>query len=55
MDWAGVRRPPWARLGLGAARVLGLCLTAPGLAVPGLSWRFRLGLAVMLGIVLCRR
>jgi flagellar biosynthesis protein FliR len=34
------------------ARALGLCLTAPGLAVPGLSWRFRLGLAGVLGIVL---
>ncbi|MGP0066180.1 MAG: flagellar biosynthetic protein FliR, partial [Isosphaeraceae bacterium] len=34
------------------ARVLGLCLTAPGLAVPGLDWRFRLGLAVVLGSVL---
>ncbi|MGP0064851.1 MAG: flagellar biosynthetic protein FliR, partial [Isosphaeraceae bacterium] len=31
---------------------LGLCLTAPGLAVPGLDWRFRLGLAVVLGSVL---
>ncbi len=34
------------------ARVLGLCLTAPGLAAPGLSWRFRLGLAAALGAVL---
>jgi flagellar biosynthetic protein FliR len=34
------------------ARVLGLCLTAPGLAVPGLDWRFRLGLAAALGSVL---
>ena len=34
------------------ARVLGLCLTAPGLAAPGLSWRFRLGLAVALASVL---
>src|SRR5437870_3415299 len=34
------------------ARVLGLCLTAPGLAVPGLDWRFRLGLATALGSVL---
>ena len=31
------------------ARVLGLCLTAPGLAVPGLDWRFRLMLAAVLG------
>src|SRR5206468_2217040 len=34
------------------ARVLGLCLTAPGLAVPELDWRFRLGLAAALGSVL---
>jgi flagellar biosynthesis protein FliR len=43
------RMGAWA---LVLARVLGLCLTAPGLAAPGLSWRFRLGLAGMLGIVL---
>jgi flagellar biosynthesis protein FliR len=34
------------------ARSLGLCLTAPGLAVPGLPWRFRLAIAGMLGVVL---
>ncbi len=34
------------------ARVLGLCLTAPGLAIPELDWRFRIGLAVALGMVL---
>ena len=34
------------------ARVLGLCLTAPGLAAPGLSWRFRLGTAALLTMVL---
>jgi flagellar biosynthetic protein FliR len=34
------------------ARVLGFCLTAPGLAVPGLDWRFRLGLAAVLGALL---
>ena len=49
MDWAVGRLGAWA---LVLARVLGLCLTAPGLAVPGLSWRFRLGLAAMLGVVL---
>jgi flagellar biosynthetic protein FliR len=52
-EWAGGeadgRVVAWA---LVLARVLGLCLTAPGLAVPGLSWRFRLGLAGMLGMVL---
>jgi flagellar biosynthesis protein FliR len=31
------------------ARVLGLCLTAPAVAVPELDWRFRLGLAALLG------
>ena len=39
----------WA---LVAARVLGLCLTAPGLAVPELEWRLRLMLALLLSIVL---
>lgn len=52
-DWPFIvptdRAAAWA---LVLARVLGLCLTAPGLAVPGLSWRFRLGLAGVLGAVL---
>jgi flagellar biosynthesis protein FliR len=52
-DWAGGamagRVAAWAMV---LARVLGLCLTAPGLAAPGLSWRFRLGLAATLGAVL---
>lgn len=34
------------------ARVLGLCLTAPGLAIPELDWRFRIGLAAALALVL---
>jgi len=34
------------------ARILGLCLTAPALAIPELDWRFRLGLAAILGTVL---
>ena len=34
------------------ARILGLCLTAPALAIPELDWRFRLGLAALLGAVL---
>src|SRR4051794_35107637 len=34
------------------ARVLGLCLIAPGLAVPGMAWRFRLVLAGVLAAVL---
>jgi flagellar biosynthetic protein FliR len=52
LNWEGMpadRVVVWA---LVLARALGLCLTAPGLAAPGLSWRFRLGLAGMLGIVL---
>lgn len=49
LDWALGRLGAWA---LVLARVLGLCLTAPGLAVPGLSWRFRAGLAGMLGMLL---
>jgi flagellar biosynthetic protein FliR len=53
LNWAW----PWllnhaAVAGLVLARVLGLCLTAPGLAVPELDWRFRIGLAVALGLVL---
>jgi flagellar biosynthetic protein FliR len=38
--------------GLVLARVLGLCLTAPGLAIPELDWRFRIGLAAALSAVL---
>jgi flagellar biosynthesis protein FliR len=53
LNWAW----PWllshaAVGGLVLARVLGLCLTAPGLAIPELDWRFRIGLAVALGLVL---
>ncbi len=48
-DGLGIAPAAWA---LVLARALGLCLTAPGLAVPGLSWRFRLVLAGVLGIVL---
>jgi flagellar biosynthetic protein FliR len=33
------------------ARVLGLCGTAPALAVPELDWRFRLGLACCLVVI----
>ena len=39
----------WA---LVAARVLGLCLTAPALAIPELDWRLRLMLARLLSAVL---
>ncbi len=38
--------------GLVLARVLGLCLTAPGLAIPELDWRFRIGLAAALAMIL---
>ena len=31
---------------------LGLCLTAPALAIPELDWRFRVGISVALGAVL---
>ena len=39
----------WA---LVAARVLGLCFTAPALAIPELDWRFRLILTLLLSAVL---
>ena len=59
MDWNLPGGVNWSWLvgGLGnyalvMASVAGLCLTAPGLAVPGLGWRLRIGLAVMLGVVL---
>jgi flagellar biosynthetic protein FliR len=38
--------------GLVTARALGLCLTAPVLAVPELDWKFRLVLAALLSAVL---
>jgi flagellar biosynthesis protein FliR len=47
--WLVSQAVVWA---LVLARVLGLCLTAPALAIPELDWRFRLGLAAFLGIVL---
>jgi flagellar biosynthesis protein FliR len=34
------------------ARVLGLCLTAPALAIPELDWRFRLGVTAAVGAAL---
>ncbi len=50
-SWAWVlsHAAVWA---LVLARILGLCLTAPALAVPELDWRMRLGLAAILGTVL---
>jgi flagellar biosynthesis protein FliR len=47
--WILTHAGVWA---LVLARILGLCLTAPALAVPELDWRFRLGLAIVLGLVL---
>jgi flagellar biosynthetic protein FliR len=50
-NWAWVlsHAVVWA---LVLARVLGLCLTAPALAIPELDWRFRLVLAALLSAVL---
>jgi flagellar biosynthesis protein FliR len=47
--WLTGQAGVWA---LVLARVLGLCLTAPGLAVPELDWRFRLALAALLSALL---
>jgi flagellar biosynthesis protein FliR len=49
-DWSWVTgsAEAWA---LVLARVLGLCLTAPLLAVPELDWRFRIALAALLSAV----
>ena len=47
--WALAHAGVW---GLVLSRVLGLCLTAPVLAVPELEWRIRLGLAGLLSAVL---
>ncbi len=59
MDWNLPGGVDWSWLvsslgnyALVMARVSGLCLTAPGLAAPGLGWRLRIGLAVMLSVVL---
>ena len=53
-NWAWVlgHAGVWA---LVVARVLGLCLTAPALAIPELDWRFRLVLALLLSAVLDSR
>jgi len=48
-NWVAGQAGAWA---LVLARVLGLCLTAPVLAVPELDWRFRLALAATLSAVL---
>jgi flagellar biosynthetic protein FliR len=39
-------------VGLVFFRALGLCVTAPGLAIPELDWRFKIALAVALCVVI---
>jgi flagellar biosynthesis protein FliR len=51
IDWSFVIRHA-SVYALVSSRVLGLCLTAPALAIPGVDWRFRLVLVVLLGAVL---
>jgi flagellar biosynthesis protein FliR len=48
-SWLSAHAATWA---LVLARTLGLCLTAPVLAVPELDFRFRLALAALLTVVL---
>jgi flagellar biosynthesis protein FliR len=53
----GVLRLDWVIHHVGVcalvlARISGLCLTAPALAIPELDWRFRLGIIAALGAVL---
>ena len=58
MPWeTGELNWPWvlahaSACALVLARVLGLCLTAPALAVPELDWRFRIAIAGALALVL---
>jgi flagellar biosynthetic protein FliR len=47
--WVFGHAAVWA---LVLARVLGLCLTAPALAMPELDWRFRIALAALLDVML---
>jgi flagellar biosynthesis protein FliR len=51
IDWSWVtsHAAVWA---LVLSRVCGVCLTAPAIVVPGLEWRFRLALALMLGALI---
>jgi flagellar biosynthesis protein FliR len=51
LDWTWLlaRASVW---GLVLARILGVCLTAPGLAIPELDWRFRIALVAALGVIL---
>jgi flagellar biosynthesis protein FliR len=47
--WISAHSAAWA---LVLARVFGVCMTAPAIAVPGLEWRFRLVLAILLGALI---
>jgi flagellar biosynthesis protein FliR len=47
LSWAWILSHA-AVCGLVLFRALGLCLTAPGLAIPELDWRFKIGLAAAL-------
>ena len=51
LDWSWVtsHAAVWA---LVLARVVGVCMTAPAIVVPGMEWRFRLALALMLGALI---
>jgi flagellar biosynthesis protein FliR len=51
LDWSWIGVPPaaWA---LVMARAVGVCMTAPAIVVPGLEWRFRLVLALLLGALI---
>jgi flagellar biosynthetic protein FliR len=48
-EWIISHAGVWAMV---AARVLGLCFTAPVLAIPELDWRFRLVLTILLSVIL---
>jgi flagellar biosynthetic protein FliR len=47
--WLVAHASPWL---LVLARVLGVCMTAPAIAGPGLAWRFRVALALCLGVLI---
>jgi flagellar biosynthesis protein FliR len=51
LDWSWVtsHAAVWA---LVLARVFGVCRTAPAIVVPGLEWRFRLALSLMLSALI---
>ena len=51
LDWSWIT-PHAAVWGLVLARVGGMCMSAPAIVVPGLEWRFRLVLALMLGALI---